>query len=285
MRVCFFRSDKPREGNLAEAFINGVRTHGDEAVVRFLDGTAQVADDCEVACMVGVKSRELFLANWKAGVRTVMLDKGYSRHKTADAVRGWEYWRVAVNGHHPTLNLMKVSRPSDRFDRLGIKLWPWRANGSHILLAGSSAKYHDFYGMRDPSRYGAKIISAIQARTQRGIVYRPKPSWADAVPLAGSRFSQLPETINEALADAWATVTHGSNACFESVVAGVPCIILGDGVAKPISSTDLDEVEDPRLASDAERGQWAANLAYQQWTLSEMFSGEAWATIRGQLYA
>lgn len=285
MRVAFFRSDKPREGDLAEAFVNGLKAHGDEGIIRVLDGSVQVASDCEAACMVGVKSRELFYANWRAGVHTVVLDKGYSRHKAPGPLRGWEYWRVAVDAHHPTANLMKVARPSDRFEKLGFEIRPWRETGSHILIAGSSAKYHEFYGLKDPTTYAKGIVRAIRAVTDRPIVYRPKPSWKDSVPLLKTRFSELPETMLDVLTDAWVTVTHGSNACFESVINGIPCIILGEGVAKPLSSTDLAEIEAPRLASDAERATWANALAYQQWTLAEFYSGEAWATIKGQMYA
>lgn len=285
MRVCFYRSSKPREGDLAEAFVNGLRVHGDEGVIRELTGEVQIATDCDAACMVGVKSRELFQANWRAGVHTIMLDKGYSRHKAPGPVRGWEYWRVAVDAHHPTANLMQRRYKSDRFERLGIEILPWRETGEHVLIAGSSAKYHEFYGLKGPTTYAKGIVRAIRAVSDRPIVYRPKPSWRDAVPLTKTRFSQLPESMLDVLAGAWATVTHGSNACFESVINGIPCIILGDAVAKPLSSTDIADIEAPRLAGEAERLSWASALAYHQWTLAELYSGEAWATIKGQIYA
>lgn len=285
MRVAFFRSDKAREGNLAEAFATGARVHGDEVVVRELSGEPQVAEGCEAACMIGVKSRELFQANWAAGIHTVMFDKGYSRHKAPGPIRGWEYWRVSVDAHHPTANLMKVKRPTDRLERLGLEIFPWRETGEHILLAGSSAKYHEFYGLKEPTTFAKDVVRALRAITDRPIIYRPKPSWRDAVPITKTRFSVLPESMMDVLTNAWATVTHGSNACFESVISGIPCIVLGDGVAKPISSTSLDEIAAPRLASDEERTEWAASLAYQQWTLAEFYSGEAWATIKGQIYA
>lgn len=285
MRVCFFRSEKPREGSLSEAFIHGLRAHGDEGIIRDLDGSPRLADGYDVACMVGVKSRDICRAHWSAGVHTVIFDKGYSRHKAPGPIRGWEYWRVAVDAHHPTSKLMSVAHHSDRFERLGIELLPWRAHGEHILLAGSSAKYHEFYGLKDPTTYAKGLVRELRPITGRPIVYRPKPTWREAVPLTKTRFSELPESITDVLAGAWVTITHGSNACFESVVNGVPCIILGDGVAKPLSSTALSEIEAPRLASEDERRQWCSNLAYAQWTLAEMYSGEAWATIKGQFYA
>lgn len=285
MRICFFASDKVRERLLADAFAHGVIEHGDECVVRPLTGEVQVASDCDVASMVGVKSRELYRANHKAGVHTILLDKGYSRGKAHGPVRGWEYWRVSVDSHHPTNRLMKVERPTDRLERLDIDLKPWRETGEHILIAGSSAKYHEFYGLKNPTTFARDVVRELRDLTDRPIVYRPKPSWHGAVEIKKARFSRPPETIADALSGAWATVTHGSNACFESILAGVPCIILGDAVAKPLSSTSLSEIESPRLASEDERYRWLADLSYQQWTLGEVYSGEAWATIRGQIYA
>lgn len=284
MRICFWHSDKPREHLLADAFADGVTSAGDTIVRRALTDEKTVAPDCDVACMVGVKSRELFWLHWRAGIHTIYFDKGYTRQALGGPIKIWEYWRVAVDAHQPTKKLSYRDYPSDRADHLGLKYAPWRKGGSHIVLAGSSAKYHDFYGLSDPNRYYEKVIAEIRKHTRREVVYRPKPSWRDATPLSNSRYSDSSRSIEEELIDAWALVTHGSNACFEAITAGVPCIILGDAVAKPLSSTELKDIESPRLASDDERQKWLNSLAYQQWTLREMSTGEAWRVIRPQIY-
>ena len=283
MKVCFFRSSKPREGLLADAFTRGVLEHGDEAVVRPLTEEIQVADDCEVAVMVGVKSRELYQANWNAGVHVVMLDKGYTRHSAPGPIKTWEYWRVAVDAHHPTRTLMNVARPHDRLMRLGLVPVRWRKDGKTVVIAGSSQKYHDFYGISDPTSYAEKLVRQLSKLTSREIVYRPKPSWKEAVPIEGATFSRGPSIMDD-LTQAHVLVTHGSNACFEAVLNGVPCIILGDAVAKPISSVHLDDLEAPMKVGKKLRIQWLANLAYCQWTMPEMASGETWEVIRPQIY-
>lgn len=285
MKVCFYRSSKPREGLLADAFARGVIEHGDEAVVRLLDGEPQVASDCEVAVMVGVKSRELFQANWHAGIHTIMLDKGYTRHSAGGPIKTWEYWRVAVDGHQPTRYLMSIPRSSDRLRKLRLNVRPWRLIGDHIVIAGSSAKYNAFYGLPDPTTYAESIVRHIRQFSDRPIVYRPKPSWKEAVAIEGTRFSYgTGETIDQVLDGAHAVVTHGSNACFEAVLAGIPCIVLGDAVAKPISSTELADIESPLMVKRKDRNAWLAALSYQQWTLAELSTGEAWQFIRPEIY-
>lgn len=307
MRIVFWHSDKPRERLLADAFAQGARAHGDVVQLHALEPEPRVVD-CDVACMVGVKSRELFRAYFNAGSHVLYFDKGYTRHAARSPVKLWEYWRVALDAHQPTERLQRMTLTAgDRWDRLGLVLQPWRrgnnspeagtvselaaatreATGNapgHIVLAGSSQKYHDFYGLKDPTSWARKVVAALREETRREIVYRPKPSWKEAVPIDGTRFSNGAETIDDVLKGAWALVTHGSNACFESVLAGVPVIALGDAVAKPISSTAISDIESPRLASYVERLQWAARLAYWQWTMPEFASGEAWKFLRPQVF-
>lgn len=277
MKVVFYASQKEREIALADAFVRGCVAHSIDAEVRTLKPKGPVPIDVDVVCMVGVKSRELWRQYRAAGIHTLYFDKSYSRN-------GWNCWRVSINAHHPTALLGNLTLPSDRFDRLKLDVKPWRApNHGHILFAGSSAKYHEFYSLLDPTAYASRLVKRLAKATSRGVIYRPKPSWTGAVAILGTIYSPPEQSIQDVLRGAHALVTHGSNACFEAMLAGVPSIILGDAVAKPISSTDCASAEDPRLATDEERRQLLSNIAYFQWTLPEMASGEAWQFISQHL--
>jgi hypothetical protein len=283
MRIIFWASDKPHERLLADAFAHGARIHGDDVQVKPLTPEANV-EDCDVACMVGVKSNELFWAHWNAKIHIVYFDKGYDRHAAPGPVKVWEYWRVSVDAHQPTRMLERMSYSSDRLERLAWKFKPWRAKGEHVVFAGSSQKYHTFYGLSEPTKFARKVVESIQAQCKREIVYRPKPSWKEAVPIPGTRFSQRPRNIEDELEGAHCLVTHGSNACFEAILVGVPCIILGEAVARSISSHDVQDIENIRLATEEARVQWLSNLAYCQWTQRELASGEAWQHVRPHIY-
>lgn len=277
MRVAFFASEKQREQELAEAFLAGVKKHGDTGIDQIGE-----RNGTDVAVMVGVKSLKLYQECRAQGIHTIMLDKGYQRHKQPGE-RIWEYWRVAIDAHHPTATLMKVNRPRDRMNDLELTRWRTQTKRGHIVIAGSSAKYHRFYDLPEPTEYATALVARLRQLTKRPIVYRPKPSWHDAIPIHGTKYSPPGEKIGDVLWGAHALVTHGSNACFESVLAGVPCIILGDGVARPISSTDIADIQSPHLASMRERQRWLAALSYCQWTLDEFSSGKAWGIIRPQI--
>lgn len=279
MNILFYASDKPREQELAKAFLAGAKVHGHSVEQRALCASPDVAGFDAVA-MVGVKSKRLFDLTKAAGAIPIMLDKGYVRSRRADA-RVWEYWRVSPGAHHPTdTSLMAHKMPTDRVEALGLRAAPWRRRGFSVVIAGSSGKYHEFNDLPEPNVYYRDLVEQLRAITERPLIYRPKPSFKEARRIKGAGFSGPNETIAEVLQGAWALVTHGSNACFEAALLGIPSIVLGDGVARPISSSSLRDVNDPALGK---RDQWLANLAYHQFTEAEFKSGEAWTTIGGWL--
>lgn len=273
MKIVFFASDKQRELQLAKAFLRGAKLYGVDVACRRTDNVPKNMD-YQYACMVGVKSANLWKLHKDRGVTPIMFDKGYSRERSGIA---WKYWRISVGGHNPS-HTLGFSYPTDRFMSLGFSMSSnWQKSGGHILLAGSSGKYHNFYDMTDPTTYAKQIIKRIRKFTDRPIIYRPKPSWRYAKPVSGSQFSQDGRPLLADLTGAHAVVTHGSNTCFEASLMGIPSIVLGEGVMKSISSTDLSEIETPRTG---ERMPLYAALGYHQWTLDEMQTGQAFKEIK-----
>ncbi len=283
MKLIAFYAGKDLDKTIAEAMVKGARRHGIKAEA--LEGDHPENPPCDVVVLFGVKARMRFEAYRAAGVQTVMIDKGYYRGRIAIAGgKVSKFWRVAVNAHHPTSYLMSLRAPADRWNDLGVEVRPWRTDGHQVVLAGSSGKFHAFNQLIEPTAYATGIVEALRGLSDRPIIYRPKPSWRDAVPIDGAAFSPPKQEIAKVLKGAWAMVTNGSNACFESVLAGIPVIVLGDAVAKPISSTTLGDIVAPRLADDTERQQWLHNLAYCQWTIDEMATGQAFEHAKAQLH-
>lgn len=275
-KIVFFASKKRREIHLAKAFLAGAKTHGYMVERRFVDDIPDVID-FKYACMVGVKSLKLWRLMESKGVTPIMFDKGYYRRRSGIA---WQYWRVSVGSHHPRQEVLGLGYPSDRFERLGYNVAPdWRVGGNHILLIGSSAKYHRFYDLPDPTTFNKKIIDRLRVISDRPIFYRPKPSWKDARPISGAFFSRISRSMTQDLEDAFCVVTHGSNGCYDAALAGVPSIVLGEAVMKSISSRKLIEVERPKRG---DRMPLFSAIAYQQWTLEEFRSGEAFETMKRQ---
>lgn len=270
-RIAILASDNDWERNWRDALERGIVSHGDTVATE----AAARNGDADAVAFVGVKRKADYDYFRSIGVTTIMFDKGYNRDKVAGYPK---YWRIAINAHSCTGDI-DFSADHARVHTLGVELMPWRSSGDHILYAGSSAKYHAFCDLPPPERYVQDVCAYLKDISEYPVLYRPKPSYMDAKEIEAAEMRRAGR-INDALRDVHAVVTHGSNACFEAVCAGVPCIILGGGVARPISSTSLDDINSPYLASDSEREAWLNGLSYWQWSRAEMENGKCWDYVR-----
>lgn len=277
MKVLILHSEKDYEYKVANAFAKGMSRHGDQGEMATDAGSFAGYD---AVAMMGVKSIDTFKRCRSEGVQTIMLDKGYVQPRAMMVKTWWNEWRISVNAQHSTEFVRAAKCDSARLR--GLKLAPWR-EGANILIAGSSEKYHRFHGLPHPTEYARWIVAELKLRTDRPIIYRPKPSWKDAEPVSGARFNDSKTFMIDALRDVHCVVSHGSNACVDAIMNGVPCIVLGDGVASPISSHSLDDIEKPYRAPFDVRRQWLQNITYCNWTPNEMADGHAWPWIRNQL--
>lgn len=210
--------------------------------------------------------------------RTLLfVDLGYwSRRKRTR----WDgYHKIIANARHPNAYFQDRAHPHDRVAVHGLKFKPWRepTPRGHILVAGMSGKAAAADGIL-PERWERGVIHRLRNLTKRQIVYRPKPNWIGARPIPGSTFG-INQTLEDALEGCHAVVSHHSNVAIEALVAGIPCFLV-DGAGRPMSgcAKTLDDIETPPMPET--RQQWAADLAYTQWSLQEMQTGKAWLGLR-----
>lgn len=146
-----------------------------------------------------------------------------------------------------------------RFERFGIKVKPWKKNGSNIIVCVQSQGYHDRMGCND---WLERTVKRLRAASDRNIIVREKKSF---------------RPLHADLKNAWCVVTHASNAAVESILAGVPAICTGDCAASVMSRHDPMSIESPIYPEG--RFEWASVLADNQWTFAEMAAGDAWRKI------
>lgn len=287
MNILFYCSQKDREYAISEAFQKGVIRHGDKCRILPTADIEGIDSWADVACCLGVKgySHLIMDSYLNAGKHFVYIDKGYL--SGAKGPRS-KYCRVSVDSFQPLEYFQAFPRPDDRFKALQINLKP-TPHGKNIIIAGGSLKYaqwHSFngrYGMDPMTTWAFDVINYVAEKSTHPIVYRPKPSWQDAQPLPGARFSRAPITIDDELANAYCLISYGSNAAVDAVIAGVPVVITGDGIVKPLSRNTLKYINDLYYPTDAERYQFLCDVAYQQWNLDELRSGLAWSYIKPQI--
>lgn len=253
------------------AMVAGINRAGDTAVLRA--DTDHRAADCDAAVFWGyIETCQQVMRDYRAaGKPVVYLDMGYWQREGNAG-----FFKVAVNARHPTAYFQRVKHDGARARMFGVTPQPWRS-GRHILIAGMSAKAAWAEKLEPAESFERGAIAALMKVTARPVVYRPKPSWKQAQPFYGYRYSPPDEPLADVLRDAHAVVTHHSNVAVDGLVAGVPAFVW-DGVAVPMGSQDLSMIEQPARPDD--RAQWINDVAYTQWSMAEMADGSVWRHLK-----
>lgn len=285
MKFVFYVAEKDRNYGLAENVSAGMRVLGDHCDIIPQQGFNGALGGYDGAACLGLKraGKRLLTSHIQAGQKFMFFDKGYMGRA--------QYMRVSLNAWQPLAYLQKIKRPPDRFERTGLKLAKRRVSttGDAILFAGSSQKYCNFHDLGDATFYAERVIRKLKKRSKRPIIYRPKPSWAanhpdECKPIDGTEFSKPNKSIAEELRRCHLVVTHGSNAAFDALAAGVPVMVLGEGICKPMSmGEEYGRLEQPSWPNDEERRQFFYDVAYCQFTEDEYRNGTAWRIMRETL--
>lgn len=216
------------------------------------------------------------------GRPAIYIDLGYfSQRWNGDR---YGFHRFSVSNRHPTAYFQKFKHKSDRFKVHGRKIEAWKGNGRNIVLCGMSDKCARFEGY-DFEEWEKAAIAKLRSVTDRPIIYRPKPqrkTGSQYPPIKGVEYSNpLNRSLADELSDAWCVVSHHSNAGIDAILYGVPCY-TDEGVGLAVGKKDLAEIESPRVPTDEERKQFAADVAYCQFNRPEMRDGTAWRHFKDE---
>ncbi|MER9768892.1 hypothetical protein NKJ09_22830 [Mesorhizobium sp. M0189] len=187
------------------------------------------------------------------------------------------FHKVSVNGRHPTAYFQSRRHDGARASRFGIDPKEWRT-GKSILVAGTSDKGALVDGFQ-PEQWERSAIAELQKHTDRPIVYRAKPSWLGAAPIAGATFEHTRDDVLLSLRDCHAVVTHHSNVAVDGLINGIPAFCV-EGVATPLALWDLALIESPKTEGDRER--WINDISYCQFDVAEMEAGIPWRHLKDE---
>jgi hypothetical protein len=260
---------------VCQAMFEGIRRCGDR--VRLIEDNYPQQPDADVAVMYGMQGDlfRLFNDYVAAGRKAVYIDLGYWGRREGGRWTG--YHKVSVNSRHPTAYFQRKGHDGARLRHFGLHPQPWR-QGKHILIAGMG---HKTASVGEPAggEWETQIVAEIRKHSDLPIVYRPKPSWKTATPIAGTVFSPQNEPLEDVLRNASAVVTHHSNVAVDGLVDGIPAFCW-HGVASVMASQDLARLRKPHMPEGRE--QWMRDIAYCQWSVDEMRQGLAWRHLKDE---
>jgi len=182
----------------------------------------------------------------------------YIDHAYFDRGHGKSY-RITRNGYDAG---PVRACPADRLSSLEVEVLPWRMGGAEIIVCPPTEYFMKAHGCPD---WLETTMTTLRASTDRPIVIREKPQpGTEAV------------SLQQALQNAHALVTHSSNVAIEAVCLGTPVFVSPASAAAPIGRTELSEIESPVYP---DREPWLAHLAYNQFSLEEIRNGRAWRLL------
>ena len=162
-----------------------------------------------------------------------------------------------------------INRPRDRLMAAGYQPHKF-SRGSNILICPPSAKVMKFYDL-DLDQWMEETLLELKKHTDRNIVIRLKQS---------REVRMHTDTLEDALSkDVHCLITFNSIAATEALLLGKPAITLGPNAAHFLCKHSLADVEDLYTPTLDEVEEWAANLAYSQFTELEMRNGYAWSIL------
>ena len=224
----------------------------------------------EVAVIFGVyKSKvpisyprgEIFRRQREQKLDVVVLETGYINRGSTET----NHYAAGFNGLNGRADFRNKGMPPDRAEKLGVKLKPWKLDGKNIILCGQVPWDAQCEGtdhiqwLEDTAR---KLL-----RLGRPVVFRPHPL---GPPLSINGCLPHKKTLKEDLEDAYYVVTFNSNSAVEAVIEGIPVTASDEGSMALAVTSSIASREAP------DRQSWLNDLAYTQWTPSEMREGLTW---------
>ncbi len=164
------------------------------------------------------------------------------------------YFRIVFNDfwHNGMGN-----KESDRFNKLNLNIKNINQNGEYIILSEPTLDAINYYELQN---WENETIKKIKNYTDRKIITH-------------SRGSKIP--LEKLLKNAWAFVSDHSSAGFKAMIEGVPAYFT-NSTLKNVNS--IENIEKHEINYSVFN-----NLAYEQWTIDEIKSGEAWNYLSKKL--
>jgi len=205
------------------------------------------------------------------GRQVLVMERGYLGDRFAWTSLGWN----GLNGRATWAN--DSDKTSERFEKhFGHLVKPWRLNGNgYALIVGQVPGDMSLDGIDMGSWY----VNAARMMEARGLEvgFRPHPEAEKRGLIVGALAKhRLKGTLEEALDGAAVVVTMNSNTGVDATLAGVPTIVCDRGaMAWPVAARGLDA----KLVTP-DRSDWLRSMAWRQFRLEEIESGEAWEHVK-----
>jgi len=201
----------------------------------------------------------------RAGGRVIVFEEAYTR-----GLWPVKHFAASLHGHNgsgrwlPEIMDERVFRY--RWELTGLDFAPWREDGEHVLICGQRGI--GTKAMASPRDWHDKVAAQLRPLVgDREIRVRLHPGKDKA----------LRATLDDDLDGCWCCVVWSSGAGVRALLRGVPVIYQAPHwIVSGAASPHLDDVGLPPMP---DRAPAFESMAWAQWTVEEIRSGEAFAHL------
>ena len=245
-----------------EAFAEGLRRHG--IGVRWLS-SPNCDPKADVAVFWSLRHKQIIAAQREHGRDFIVLECPFFGPRAVNAMQmcsaGW-------NGLNGRADFRNANSPADRWKQHGPMLAEWQPAGEYALIIGQCVGDMS-HAHADIGQWYTRMIA----------------EWGEVMPVAfrdhpkAAPYRTSVPKLNGPLADelkrAAIVVTFNSNTGVDALLAGVPVYAEDEGsMVYRVASHRVGQTMFP------DRRQWAHDLAYCQWNIDEIASGETWEHLK-----
>lgn len=200
------------------------------------------------------------------GFKTLVIELGYIGNRRVMHSLAWN--GLNNYGTAPTY----PDDGGERFRAHGGKILPWKRNDEgYIVIMGQVFNDSSLNGVNVLPIYMTAAAKAAELHGKK-VYFRPHPVSVEKKNgiLRVPGIENIEGSFDSVLRNAYMTVAYNSNACLDSILAGIPCVALDKGtMAYDLCSHSLNN---PRYFPDREKA--VHQIAYRQWSSDEIRSGE-----------
>lgn len=245
----------PHQNEHQLALAEGLKAHGVGVVI-----SRSRIDTKFVACW-GWRHGQTLRAQ---GHEVLVLERGYLGDRFKWSSLAWN----GLNGYGNFCN--PPDDGGERF-RQHYHMLPWRkTDGEYVLVMGQVPGDASLRGKNLMPWYESVGVLAADAH-QLPVKFRPHPNTESKGIRQNPRHCiRSFEPLEDAISNAHVVITYNSNSAVDAIVRGVPAVAMDQGsMAWGVTGRNVGDVVRP------DRESWAAQLAWCQWSMDEIQSGEA----------
>jgi len=263
-----------------KALWDGLKAAGCNPVLRsassYLQGEVESGLDMIAVC--GQRSAEgLITRDYAArGIPSIILDLGYVKRASLGNDRGYYQLSIGHLGWLPT-----EPCAMDRWRALGVPLPTYveKPKTAPVLICGQvEGDASHGLSVETMARHYRRMVAHYGACGTRPILFKPHPL-SDRLKGGYGEDAIVACDIRQAVEKAGLVVSYGSTAGLDAILAGTPATIFGHAIYAGIASRPGDPGEGAFPSLFALKG-FFSRLAYAQWTLEEIASGDAIRFLR-----